>query len=497
MSARHRASTRSSRLSTSTPSSQTPNSLAGSKIGQAQGRARQTSLSNQRSGLAPTTTPTTAPFSPAGPSASLNPDLRNDLPQEEYPLGPTTTPASAPYSLTGPTGTQTRPFSLAGGTATRIHSKRDDRTSFISEGYWRHNPDHGKWSDEPIFALSKPFPRVMRPGMREKMPTHEDQRPSTDSTETGQHARDRTSDTAAVITNTSQPEPHNLGTAAVEDNDILRKATTANFSSYLPENLQTREKELEEEQISAHDKAHSSGSLQTQSRNAVSAARKRLQDIADAAVNESGVRLPQNLDWEEYHQRPPPEYLHPYQTSADAPSDLPHFFNSWGPIRYKLRKPFAEFLGTIVYMTIGLCGSITHMASAPSTDNASLLMAYIAWGFGVMVAIYIAGGVSGAHLNPTISIMLAIFRGFPWHDCWQYIIAQLLGSITASGIAYGLYRDAIAQYTRSKSISQAGPAFWTKPRDGLSNVSRLHPSAICIAVSDRGFNSFSDGRVFQ
>jgi hypothetical protein len=124
-------------------------------------------------------------------------------------------------------------------------------------------------------------------------------------------------------------------------------------------------------------------------------------------------------------------------------------------------------------------------------------MAYLAWGFGVMMAIYIAGGISGAHLNPTISIMLAIFRGFPWHDCWQYIIAQLLGSITASGIAYGLYRDAIAQYTRSKSISQAGPAFWTKPRDGLSNVSPLRTLETYTGANEWGFNKSAGGRLLQ
>jgi aquaglyceroporin related protein len=151
----------------------------------------------------------------------------------------------------------------------------------------------------------------------------------------------------------------------------------------------------------------------------------------------------------------------------------------------------------MVFMTIGLCGSITHM-SAGRNDNASLLMAYLAWGFGVMTAIYIAGGISGAHMNPTISLVLAIFRGFPWHDFWQYLIAQLLGSIAASAIAYGLYRDAIAEFAgsnisiagkyrcaiaRAKSnMISAGPAFWTAPRAGLSSAAAFFNEFVATAI---------------
>lgn len=60
-----------------------------------------------------------------------------------------------------------------------------------------------------------------------------------------------------------------------------------------------------------------------------------------------------------------------------------------------------------------------------------------------MIGIYIAGGISGPHLNPAISIMLCVYRGFPASKLFWYIFAQLVGSIIAAFLAFGLYRQNI------------------------------------------------------
>ncbi|OCT45736.1 aquaporin [Cladophialophora carrionii] len=307
----------------------------------------------------------------------------------------------------------------------------------------------------------------------------------------------------------------------VRGDDLLRTATTANASSYgrdaqaphaiLPSrrtrstDVSHRQQQLEDENISAHDKARGSppspsGTIAVDPDNDF--ATDRMQDLVVGRGLEYAVRSGvaansalrtrrdtaesggdgQNLghgshgsDSDTYHSHSDRSDWKVAQQQQE-----PLFFNSWGPIRHRLRKPFAEFLGTMVFMTIGLCGSITHMSSARN-DNASLLMAYLAWGFGVMTAIYIAGGISGAHMNPTISLVLAVFRGFPWHDFWQYLVAQLLGSIAASGIAYGLYRDAISDFAGS-NMSIAGPAFWTAPRPGLSSAAAFFNEFVATAI---------------
>ncbi|OQU96866.1 hypothetical protein CLAIMM_02888 [Cladophialophora immunda] len=318
--------------------------------------------------------------------------------------------------------------------------------------------------------------------------------------------------------------------------DLLRRATTANVSSYLsdpivPHNTvqqpgilsaetRRKERELVAENISAHDKArtsstegqrdeeiqgtgthaytspsgstaHDSSIDRTQelvvgheleravrSESAVESARRRLQQLADTAEYESGLRqCPPNIDWEEYH--PSGDTLLERFSQLHDPS-RPRFYNAWGPIRQKYRRPFAEFLGTLVFMTLGLSGSIVHMTAG--SDYGSLLTAYMAWGFGVMMGIYIAGGISGAHLNPTISVVLSIFRGFPWRLCWQYIAAQFLGSITAAALVFGLYSDAIDQYTAS-DIARVGPAFYTQPRGGLSNVAAFFNEFVATGIA--------------
>lgn len=75
-----------------------------------------------------------------------------------------------------------------------------------------------------------------------------------------------------------------------------------------------------------------------------------------------------------------------------------------------------------------------------------------------MVGIYIAGGISGAHLNPAISIMLWIYRGFPLRKIPSYVFAQILGGFIAALIAFGLYKDVILNYDGANSLIAGGTA---------------------------------------
>jgi aquaglyceroporin related protein len=82
-----------------------------------------------------------------------------------------------------------------------------------------------------------------------------------------------------------------------------------------------------------------------------------------------------------------------------------------------------------------------------------------------MVGIYIAGGISGAHLNPAVSIMLYIFRGFPLRKMPMYVLAQVLGAFLAGLIAFGLYqKDIIAFGGSDLANGNTVGAFITYPR---------------------------------
>ena len=66
-----------------------------------------------------------------------------------------------------------------------------------------------------------------------------------------------------------------------------------------------------------------------------------------------------------------------------------------------------------------------------------------AWGLATMIAIYVAGGVSGAHLNPAISLMLYIYRGFPLAKMPGYITAQMVGACLATLITFAIFRPGL------------------------------------------------------
>jgi glycerol uptake facilitator protein len=97
------------------------------------------------------------------------------------------------------------------------------------------------------------------------------------------------------------------------------------------------------------------------------------------------------------------------------------------------KKYLADALGTFVLVFLG--DSFVAFAVAGSGGNgfkAGLLAAGIFWGFAVTLAIYTAGAVSGAHLNPAVTLALAWRRGFPWSKVPGYIAAQLVGAFVAA-----------------------------------------------------------------
>ncbi|KIW18030.1 hypothetical protein PV08_02317 [Exophiala spinifera] len=318
--------------------------------------------------------------------------------------------------------------------------------------------------------------------------------------------------------------------------DLLRRATTARASTYHPderdlasvsqqasESVRSRPsrqtQDLADEHISAQDQVTPFNSAavrstassthrqrryqdldylrRTKSRQSeaaeVEAARRRLQGLADTAEHESGLSYPHNpnnINWEEDFAPEDDDGSADSYSQTDESDGEPPYYNFWGRCRAPLRQPFAEFLGTLVFMTIGLCGSIVRM-TAPD-DYGNLLSAYLAWGLGVMIGIYVAGGVSGGHLNPALSLMLSVFRGFPWRLCWQYVVAQILGALTASGIVYGLYRDAIEKYSLSSDVTQVGPAFWTAPRQDLSKPAAFFTEFTATAIASGSVLALGD-----
>ncbi|KAL1610665.1 hypothetical protein SLS60_002335 [Paraconiothyrium brasiliense] len=137
--------------------------------------------------------------------------------------------------------------------------------------------------------------------------------------------------------------------------------------------------------------------------------------------------------------------------------------NFWFGIRRQLREPLAEWLGTLVSVLMGVCANLQMKTSDGKAG--SFAQSAAMWGIGTMMAVYIAGGISGAHCNPMVSINLAVFRGFPARKAFIYICSQILGAICAVWIAYGIYHDAILYFDPEKKSTSdgSGTAFFTLP----------------------------------
>jgi glycerol uptake facilitator protein len=136
---------------------------------------------------------------------------------------------------------------------------------------------------------------------------------------------------------------------------------------------------------------------------------------------------------------------------------------------------FAEFLGTLVLILFGT-GVVAMVVLFPTNNpGESIHGGYtnitIGWGLGVTMGIYVAGRISGAHLNPAVTLTLAVFRGFPWRKVLPYSVAQTAGAFVAAALVYRNYLPAFERVDpgleRTAGIFTTFPAFPEWPQAGF------------------------------
>ncbi|CAN8097968.1 unnamed protein product [Discula destructiva] len=164
--------------------------------------------------------------------------------------------------------------------------------------------------------------------------------------------------------------------------------------------------------------------------------------------------------------------------------------NKWARIRAKYPEPLAEFLCTTMSVFLGITGTLSvNLSQNQSKQYGSYETLCWAWGFAFMFGIYLGGGVSGAHMNPAISISLWLFRGFPWRRCAVYVVIQLLGAFVGAALSYAIYADAIAYV--DPTMTETYSSFFTVPQTWVSPATAffsefLGGAVIMIAVLSLG-----------
>ena len=121
-----------------------------------------------------------------------------------------------------------------------------------------------------------------------------------------------------------------------------------------------------------------------------------------------------------------------------------------------IRACLAEVIGTYLMVTIGT-GSVA--AAVLTGAQAGIWQVAAVWGFGVTVAIYVTAAVSGAHLNPAVSLAFAIFRraSFPWTRLVPYWLSQLVGAVLAGLTILWLFGPFIVRFEAVEGLVRGAP----------------------------------------
>ena len=143
---------------------------------------------------------------------------------------------------------------------------------------------------------------------------------------------------------------------------------------------------------------------------------------------------------------------------ANKKKDFGEFDNSrWQGTTIEARRLVAEFWGTLLLTLVATGGAALHKIEP---NEVSAAAAVVAPGAMVMTVIYFMGSVSGAHINPAVTIAFALRRNFPWLRVPGYILAQLAGGLAGAAFLYII-------------LGTQGGLGATSPAHGLSDLKGL------------------------
>ena len=111
----------------------------------------------------------------------------------------------------------------------------------------------------------------------------------------------------------------------------------------------------------------------------------------------------------------------------------------------------AEGIGTFMLVFFG-CGAV-H-AAVLTGAQAGLWQVAIVWGVAIMLAIYVVGGISGAHINPAITLALILWGRSPRHLVLPYIVSQMAGAFIAAAVLFALYQPHLAAREKALKVER-------------------------------------------
>ncbi|KAJ6064562.1 hypothetical protein N7499_013242 [Penicillium canescens] len=298
-------------------------------------------------------------------------------------------------------------------------------------------------SHSPVWSLAKPLPRVVRTGM---VPTKEEllqnlanaQRPTENSQRYGLDVN-----------------PNDIEQGRIDKTNDPRKMAA-----------QVEDARLQRENNFMNKILNGDGTSmrQTSRMSRTSSKRGSIGGRRSAGWDHPVDNLSTVEEADSQHNYEPgehyPEDLHPLVQDL-VEDEVHNNHTTWSVIRTHHREALAEALAVFVQLTTGFCVDLSVTCANQGNPNTT------AWGWGLatMMGIYISGGVSGAHMNPIVTIVLWFYRGFPKRLIPEYFAAQFLAALCAGLCAYGIYYQSITNYLILNADSSIINSFVTNQRE--------------------------------
>jgi len=157
----------------------------------------------------------------------------------------------------------------------------------------------------------------------------------------------------------------------------------------------------------------------------------------------------------------------------------------------------AEVIGTAFLLMVGT--SVAAMAILYNSFSGDYWGICILWGLGVTMAVYLVGAISGAHLNPAVTIGFAIYGGFSWKKVPGFIVSQVVGAFIGAAITYQLFSPTINAYNAAHHTTRSAVGglttsgiFFTHPNVGITTGHAFIDQIILTAALVIGILALSD-----
>jgi glycerol uptake facilitator protein len=143
---------------------------------------------------------------------------------------------------------------------------------------------------------------------------------------------------------------------------------------------------------------------------------------------------------------------------------------------------FAEYIGTLLLILIGNGTAANLLLTDTNANKSRWILIPVGWGLGTFAAVQFAAPYSGAHLNPAITLALALAGKFPWTGVYDYLLAQITGAFSGMLLVWLIYAD---HFNRTDDPEAIRKVFFTVPaiRNYWTNITAETTGAFILAIA--------------